>query len=94
MRSAARITWSGRKSRIGVFLARICLLIDALQAPAVIAERHEDPLVALGAGERVEEHDRPVELVVDVDRGDGDELEALVVDAHAALRRRSRATSR
>ena len=48
----------------------------------MVAERLEDPLVAVVAGERVEEHDRPVELVVDVDRRDRDELEALVVDPH------------
>ena len=34
MRSAARITSSGRKSSIGVFFARICRLIDGLQSVA------------------------------------------------------------
>jgi hypothetical protein len=48
----------------------------------VIAERLEDLGVTLLVGERVEEHDGTVQFRVDVDPGDRDEREALVVDPH------------
>jgi len=49
------------------------------------AERLEDRDVAALPVERVEEHRRPVHLRVDVDRGDRDELESLVVDLDELL---------
>ncbi|MEJ7721950.1 MAG: hypothetical protein WKF58_16660 [Ilumatobacteraceae bacterium] len=54
----------------------------ALQPWSQFVQRGDDLVVALGPVERVEEHDPAVELGVDVDRGDRDEREALVVDAH------------
>ena len=85
MRSAARITSSGRKSSTGVFFARIWRLIDAWIRLRCAVEDLDDLGVTVLAVERVEVHDRPVELVVDVDGGDRDELQSLVVDADQLL---------
>ena len=67
MRSAERMTSSGRKLRMGVFLVRICRAMEAWSRTPVLAEHSDDVLVGIGSVERVEEHDRPVELLIDVD---------------------------
>ena len=85
MRSAARITSSGRKSSTGVFFARIWRLIEDWMRRRCCSRRSRIGGVAVLAGERVEVDDGPVELVVDVDVGDRDELQPLVVDAHELL---------
>ena len=70
MRSAERITSSGRNSRIGVFRARIWRPIAACSRTRRAAKRLEDLGVAGLTGQRVEVDDGPVELGVDVDRRD------------------------
>ena len=67
MRSAARITSSGRKSSTGVFFARICRLIDDWMRRRWLSRHLDGSRVAVLPAERVEVDDRPVELVVDVD---------------------------
>ena len=62
--------------------------------PAVPPKRLEDLGVAGLAGQRVEVDDGPVQVGVDVDRGDADQLQALVVDALELLGRRPRAAAR
>ena len=51
-----------------------------LHPSAVLLEHLDDRVVTRLARQRVEEDDRPVQLVVDVDARDRDELEPLVVD--------------
>ena len=85
MRSAARITSSGRKSSTGVFLALIWRLIDDWMRRRCPSSTSTIVGVTVLALQRVEVHDRPVELVVDVDGRDRDERQALVVDAHELL---------
>src|SRR5687767_3339784 len=48
----------------------------------MLLEDLDDRLVARLAGERIEVDDGAVQLVVDVDVGDRDELEPLIVDPH------------
>ncbi len=85
IRSADRNATSGRKSRIGVFLARIWLAIDACRRIRWSAERVDDLGVAFLAGQRVEVDVGPVELVVDLDARDRHERQPVVVDAHQLL---------
>ena len=85
IRWAERITSSGRNTRTGVFFVRIWRLIDDW-----IRRRCSSRTSRIGASpsspsQRVEVHDGPVELVVDVDVGDRDERQALVVDADELL---------
>ena len=62
-------------------LLRPHLLADRrLDATTVFVENIENRLVTCLAGKGIEKDDATVELGVDVDRGDGDEFQALVVD--------------
>lgn len=46
----------------------------------MVVERLEDLAVAVLAAQRVEEHDCPVHLGIDVDRGHRDQVETFVID--------------
>ena len=68
MRSAALDHLVGPEVEDRRLLGRHLAADRRLEAPAVLVEHLEDLVVAVLAVERVEEHDRPVDLVVDVDR--------------------------